>query len=73
MGVEKCMEEIDRYRVYSDLYKTLLMRAKAYYLSDEKDKAKADIEEYINRKRETADKNNRKEIIKITGINPQDI
>jgi tetratricopeptide (TPR) repeat protein len=73
VSVEKCMEQIDRDRVYSDLYKTLLMRAKAYYLSDEKDKAKADIEEYINHKREAADENNRNEIIRITGIKPEDI
>jgi len=52
---------------------TLLLRGKAYYLSGEKDKAKADIEEYLNRNRIVADENNRKEIIKIVGIKPEDI
>jgi len=52
---------------------TLLLRGKAYYLAGEKEKAKADIEEYLNHKRKTEDDKNRREIINYTGIAPEDI
>ena len=52
---------------------TLLMRGKAYYLAGEKDKAKADIEEYLKRKRKSAYDAGRKEIYKHIGVMPEDI
>jgi len=60
-------------RVYSDFFETLLLRGKAYYLAGENDKAKADIEEYLNRKRNVAETSGRSEIIKIVGVKPEDI
>jgi len=56
---------------YND--ETLLMRAKAYYLAGEKDKAKADIDEYLNRKRKEADENKREEIIRIAGVTQEEV
>jgi len=52
---------------------TLLLRGKAYYLADEKDKAKADIEEYLDRTRKNAEAAGRKKILKIFGAMPDDI
>jgi len=52
---------------------TLLRRAKAYYLAGEKDKAKADIEEYLKRKRKLAYDAGREEIFKHIGVMPEDI
>jgi len=52
---------------------TLLMRAKAYYLSYEKDKAKTDIEEYLNRKRKFVYDAGREEIFKQIGVKLEDI
>ncbi|GBU28650.1 hypothetical protein R84B8_02210 [Treponema sp. R8-4-B8] len=52
---------------------TLLMRAKAYYLADEKDKAKADIDEYLKRERKLAYDAGREEIFKQIGVMPEDI
>ena len=52
---------------------TLLRRAKAYYLAGEKDKAKADIEEYLNRKHRETDFAGRKKIHELAGIKPEDI
>jgi len=56
---------------YND--ETLLLRGKAYYLAGEKAKAKADIEEYLNRERNTADAAGRSKIFKIIGVKPEDI
>jgi len=52
---------------------TLIMRAKAYYLADKKDKAKADIEEYLNRKRKLVYNEGREEIFKQIGVMPEEI
>ena len=52
---------------------TLLMRAKAYHLNCEKDKAKTDIEEYLNRKHELAYDAGREEIFKQIGVKLEDI
>jgi len=52
---------------------TLLLRGKAYYLSGENDKAKADIKEYINRKRKDTDIKLRDKIIELIGFMPEDI
>jgi len=52
---------------------TLLMRAKAYYMYWENDKAKADIEEYLNRKRKMVYDAGREEIFKQIGVMPEDI
>jgi len=52
---------------------TLLLRGKAYYLAGEKDKAKADVEEYLNRKHRETDIAGRKKIHELTGIKPEDI
>jgi len=69
-AIEDFSETLNLIPHYDD---TLLLRAKAYYLAGEKEKAKADIEEYLNRKRKTADDNNRREIINYTGITLEDI
>jgi len=73
MRYEKNKEQFDMDRVYRDFFETLLMRAKTYYLSGEKTKAKADIEEYIKRKHKVTDDTNHREIIRLTGIAPEDI
>ena len=52
---------------------TLLIRGKAYYLAGEKGKAKADIDEYLNRKHNAAETAGRSEILKIVGVKPEDI
>jgi tetratricopeptide (TPR) repeat protein len=52
---------------------TLVRRAKAYYLAGEKEKAKADIEEYLKRKRKLAYDAGRDEILKHIGVMPEDI
>jgi tetratricopeptide (TPR) repeat protein len=52
---------------------TLLSRGKAYYLNNEKDKAKADFEEYIKRECNTVDTISRKEISKLIGVMPEEI
>jgi len=52
---------------------TLLLRGKAHYLAGERDKAKADCEEYINRKLNIVDAEGRKTIYKMTGVMPEDI
>jgi hypothetical protein len=52
---------------------TLLLRGKAYYMAGEKGKAKADIEEYLNRKRKEAETTGLSKIFRIVGINPEDI
>jgi hypothetical protein len=56
---------------YND--ETLLLCGKAYYRAGEKDKAKADIEEYLNRKHNATETTGRSEILKIFGIKPEDI
>jgi tetratricopeptide (TPR) repeat protein len=56
-----------------DHVNTLLMRGKAYYLAGEKDKAKADIEEYLSRKRKSAYDAGREEIFKHIGVMPEGI
>ena len=50
-----------------------LLCGKAYYLTGEKEKAKAGMEEYINRKRNVADATSRSKIFQITGVKPEDI
>jgi len=52
---------------------TLLLRGKVYYLLGEKDKAKADMEEFINCRRKSADHWSRIEISKLIGVMPEDI
>ncbi|GBU28651.1 hypothetical protein R84B8_02211 [Treponema sp. R8-4-B8] len=56
-----------------DYIKTLLMRGKAYYLTGEKDKTKADIEEYLKRKCNISDKKNHEEVSEYLGVKPEDI
>jgi len=58
-----------------DYVDTLLMRGKAYHLAGEKDKAKADIEEYLNRIQKLGyDKGcAEEEIFKHIGVMPEDI
>jgi len=51
----------------------LLMRGKAYYLADEKDKAKADFEEYLKRRRDNEDASCREKIYKHIGVKLEDI
>jgi tetratricopeptide (TPR) repeat protein len=51
----------------------LLLRAKAYYFLDEKEKTKVVIEGYLKRKHDEAYTNSRKEIYELTGLNPEDI
>jgi len=70
---EENMEQIDMDRAYSDFFETILLRGKAYYLAGEIDKAKADIQGYINRKHEAVDANNRSEINRIVGVMPEKI
>jgi len=60
-------------KLETDNIDTLLMRAKAYHLNWEKDKAKTDIEEYLSRKRKSAYDAGRKEIFKLIGVMPEDI
>jgi len=50
----------------------LLLRGKTYYLAGEKDKAKADFEKYLKRRRDDADVKCREEIHKQIGVNPED-
>ena len=57
----------------TDHVNTLLRRAKAYYLAGEKDKAKADIEEYLKRKRKSAYDAGREEIFKHIGVKLEEI
>jgi tetratricopeptide (TPR) repeat protein len=57
----------------TDHVNTLLMRGKAYYLAGEKDKAKADIEEYLKRKRKSAYDAGREKIFKQIGVKLEDI
>jgi len=52
---------------------TFLVRGKAYYLAGEKDKAKADFEEYLNRKCNIAVDENRAEVFEYIGVKPEDI
>jgi len=54
---------------------TFLMRGKAYYLAGEKDKAKADFEEYLKRKQKSGCDKSRteEEIFKHIGVMPEDI
>jgi len=56
-----------------DYVDTLLMRGKAFYLAGEKDKAKTDFEEYLNRKCKIADNKNRKEVSEYIGVKLEDI
>jgi len=56
-----------------DYSETLLMRGKAYYLAGEKDKAKTDFNEYLNRKCSIADDKNRAEVSEYIGIKLEDI
>jgi tetratricopeptide (TPR) repeat protein len=70
---EENMELVDLDRAYRDFYETIFLRGKAYYLAGEKDKAKADIDEYLNRKYEATATNNRREIIRIVGVTPEEI
>ena len=60
-------------KLETDHLDTLLMRAKAYHLSWEKDKAKADIEEYLNRKRKLEYDAGKEEIFKQIGVKLEDI
>jgi tetratricopeptide (TPR) repeat protein len=60
-------------RLKPDRNDILLLRGKAYYLAGEKDKAKADFDEYLNRKRNLADDASRAEISKHIGVIPEDI
>jgi tetratricopeptide (TPR) repeat protein len=55
-----------------DYVDTLLMRGKAYYLAGKKDKAKADFEEYLNRKCNIEDEKNRAEVYEHIGVKPED-
>ena len=57
----------------TDNVNTLVMRAKTYYLNHEKDKAKADIDEYLSRKRKLAYDEGREEIFKQIGVKLEDI
>jgi len=52
---------------------TFLMRGKSWYLAGEKDKAKADFEEYLNRKCNTEDDENRWQVSNYIGVKPEDI
>jgi len=56
-----------------DYVDTLLMRGKAYYLAGEKDKAKTDFEEFLNRKCKIADDRYRNEVFMYIGVKPEDI
>jgi len=58
--------------VKPDHDETLLLRGKAYYLAGEKEKAKADITEYLSRKRKATDDASRNEIIRIVGVTPEE-
>ncbi len=60
-------------KLLTDQFDTLLMRAKAYHLNYEKEKAKADIEEFLNRKRKLAYEAGREEIFKQIGVMPEEI
>jgi tetratricopeptide (TPR) repeat protein len=60
-------------RLEPDRNYILLLRGKAYYLAGEKDKAKADFDEYLSRKRNLADDAGRTEISKHIGVIPEDI
>ena len=60
-------------KLETDHFDTLVMRAKAYYLAGEKDKAKADIEEYLSRKRKLAYDEGRDAIFKQIGVKLEDI
>ena len=56
-----------------DYVDTLLMRGKCYYLAGEKNKAKTDFEEYLNRKCKIADDENRAGVSKYIGVKLEDI
>jgi tetratricopeptide (TPR) repeat protein len=60
-------------RLIPDHIKALLMRGNAYFGLGEKDKAKADFDEYLNRKRKNTDTAIRKEISELFGAKPEDI
>jgi tetratricopeptide (TPR) repeat protein len=60
-------------KIDTDHFDTLLMRAKAHHFNWEKDKAKADIEEYLNRKRKLAYDEGKEEIFKQIGVKLEDI
>jgi tetratricopeptide (TPR) repeat protein len=60
-------------KLETDHLDTLIMRAKAYHLNHEKDKAKADIEEYLKRKRNLVYNEGREEIFKQIGVMPEEI
>jgi len=60
-------------KLETDRVDTLLMRAKAYYLSYKKDKAKADIEEFLSRKHKLAYDAGREEIFKQISVKLEDI
>jgi tetratricopeptide (TPR) repeat protein len=62
----------ESFHLKQDHDKTLLLRGKAYFLAGEKEKAKADITEYLSRKRKTADDASRNEIIRIIGVTPKE-
>jgi phosphatidate phosphatase PAH1 len=51
----------------------LLTRGKAYFLNGEKDKAIADFDEYLRRKRNTANGAGREAIYKLIGVRLEDI
>jgi len=73
---EKHLKNLDKYELDNkdQVYReTLLMRTKAYYLAGEKDKARADMEEYLNLKQKDEDTANYNEIKKIVGITPEEI
>jgi len=70
-AIEDFSESLRLIPEYND--DTLLLRGKAYYLAGEKDKAKADIEEYLDRTRKNAEAAGCKEILKIFGAMPEDI
>jgi tetratricopeptide (TPR) repeat protein len=69
-------EEREYYEIlesHTNYDETFLFRGKAYYMAGEKDKAKTDIKEYINRKRKDTDTNINDKIIELIGFMPEDI
>jgi len=60
-------------RLNPDHNYSLLMRGNAYLGAGEKDKAKADFDEYLKRKRKLAYDAGRNEIMKNIGVMPEDI
>ena len=71
---EKAIDDFsESIRLRPDYIKSLLMRGNAFFGAGDKDKTKADFDEYLRRKRKDTDTARRKEISELFGTKPEDI